>query len=215
MPDPIEAELVTPTGAAILVNVVDRFAPCPLTKVDRIGYGLGTRVLEGRANALRILAEEADDAAETEGPDLIRETIAVLTTHVDDMNPEWYGVLWQRLFDAGAVDVGLIPISMKKGRPGVRMEVMAPMGRENGLAKLILANTMALGVRVHHMERLILPRRQIVVETPWGPLKVKEANGIMRVEYDDLVRLARERDWTLPEAQQRVAPYLVDGPDGD
>ncbi len=209
VPDDIESELVTPTGAAILVNIVDGFSACPLGRVDRIGYGLGTRDLPGRANALRILAQD-EDATDADGPALIRETIAVLTTNIDDMNPEWYGGLWETLMDEGAVDVAMIPMTMKKGRPAVRLEVMAPLGKENRLAALILKNTTAIGLRVQQMDRLILPRESLEIETPWGKVRAKEAGGVAKVEFDDLARLAKERGWSLPEAGQRVAPYLAD-----
>ena len=106
-------------GAAILAAVVDRFGPSPLTRVDRMGFGLGTRELPDRANAVRVMAQEVESAGGDD--DLIIEPVVVLSAHVDDMNPEFYGLLWERLLDAGALDVALIPMTMKKGRSGFRL----------------------------------------------------------------------------------------------
>ncbi|MBF0400605.1 MAG: nickel pincer cofactor biosynthesis protein LarC [Magnetococcales bacterium] len=206
-PDPVEAELVTPTGAAILVTLLEHFARSGLTRIDRIGHGLGSRELPGRPNLLRILAQtESAPAADS---DCIRESVVVLSSHLDDMNPEWYGSLWELLREAGALDVALIPMTMKKGRPGVRVEIVANQGSAEGLARLLLSHTTALGVRMAVMDRLVLPRTARMVETPWGRLRAKEAHGIWRLEHDDLAALAQEQGWSLPQTQQSVAPFLA------
>ena len=205
-PDPVEAELVTPTGAAILLTLVDRFGPIDLTKIDKIGYGLGTRKLPNRPNVLRIFAQD-DNAATTKNS--IREWVVVLSTHVDDMNPEWYSPLGEQLFAAGALDVASIPMTMKKGRPGTRIEVVAKPGTEENLANIILSNSTALGVRFSFMERFILPRTEKNLQTPWGVVRVKEAGGIWRLEHDDLLQLAKSQSWSLPQAQQNITPFLA------
>ncbi|MBF0369790.1 MAG: nickel pincer cofactor biosynthesis protein LarC [Magnetococcales bacterium] len=216
-PVAFDRELVTPTGAAILVNMVDRFGPPDLTRIDRVGYGLGGREIAGQANALRILAQEATapspasatpSASTTPIPTLDRGWVGELTTHVDDMNPEWYGPLWETLFAAGALDVALIPMTMKKGRPGVRIEVMTPLGQEEKLARLLLTHTTALGVRFNRRERFTLPRSHRLFETPWGSLRAVEAGEIWRVEQDDLATLAKRQGWSLPQARQEIAPHL-------
>ena len=203
-PSAVKGELTTPTGAAILVTLVNRFAPSPLTRIDRIGYGLGQREWPGHPNVLRILAQEEESAPS----EWIREPVVVLSTHLDDMNPEWYGPLWNRLREAGALDVALLPMTMKKGRPGVRLEVVAHPEQETTLARMILSHTTALGVRLDRMERLILPRTQKKVTTPWGVIRAKEAGGVWRLEHDDLEQLARNQSWSLLQAQQQVAPFL-------
>ncbi|MEO5364450.1 MAG: nickel pincer cofactor biosynthesis protein LarC [Magnetococcus sp. DMHC-8] len=206
-PDAVEAELVTPTGAALLVTLVQRFGAAELTRIDRIGHGLGSRMLPDRANLLRILAQDADSPVLD--PPVLRESVVVLSSHLDDMNPEWYGPLWEQLWQAGALDVALIPLTMKKGRPGVRIEIVAPPGRETDLARLVLIHTTSLGVRMAPMDRLILSRTQRRVVTPWGPLRAKEAGGVWRLEHDDLARLAAAQGWSLPRAHQQVAPFLA------
>ncbi|MEO5355512.1 MAG: LarC family nickel insertion protein, partial [Magnetococcus sp. XQGC-1] len=205
-PDSGEGELVTPTGAAILVTLVDAFTPAELTRIDRIGHGLGSREVPGRANLLRILAQEEEPAA---AESVLREEVVVLSSHLDDMNPEWYGPLWERLLQGGALDVALIPMTMKKGRPGVRLEVVAHPGQGEALARMVLTHTTALGVRLAPMERRLLPRSQQRVPTPWGELRAKVADGVWRLEHDDLEQLAKRQGWSLLQAQQQVAPFLA------
>ncbi|MBF0445489.1 MAG: nickel pincer cofactor biosynthesis protein LarC [Magnetococcales bacterium] len=205
--DPVESELVTPTGAAILVTLADSYGAFDLTRIDRIGYGLGSRKIPGRPNVLRIFAQQ--DSLQTT-PDLIRESVAVLSSHVDDMNPEWYGPLWDKLFAAGALDVALIPMTMKKGRPGVRIEVVCKLGEEKSLAQIILAHSTALGVRFTTMERFILPRSEKKLQTPWGDIRIKDAGGVWRLEHDDLAEIAKKQGWSLPMSQQQLAPFLAE-----
>ncbi len=205
-PDPLEMEWVTPTGAAVLVNLADRFGAMDLDRIDRIGHGLGSREVRGRSNALRILARE-DDPPATDHP--VRERVTVLSAHVDDMNPEWYGPLWERLFQDGALDVALIPMTMKKGRPAVRIEVVCRPADADHLAERVLKHSTAIGVRLATMDRLALPRSMRPLQTPWGILQCKEAGGIWRPEHDQLAALAQRHGWSLPETQQRIAPFLA------
>ncbi|MBF0195270.1 MAG: nickel pincer cofactor biosynthesis protein LarC [Magnetococcales bacterium] len=205
--DPVEAELVTPTGAAILVTLVKRFGSLDLTRIDRIGYGLGSRKIPGRPNVLRIFAEEESEITTTT---LIQESVAVLSSHVDDMNPEWYGPLWDRLFDAGAMDVALIPMTMKKGRPGVRIEVICNLGQEKDLSEIMLNHSTALGVRFSTTKRFIMPRSEKKLHTPWGDIRVKDAGGVWRLEHDDLAKVAKTQGWSMPKTQQELAPFLAD-----
>ncbi|MBF0183271.1 MAG: nickel pincer cofactor biosynthesis protein LarC [Magnetococcales bacterium] len=202
--DPVNGELVTPTGAAILVTLAERYGACPLTRIDRVGQGLGSREIAGRANLLRLLAQEEEENEAT----LLREWVTVLTTHIDDMNPEWYGALSDHLWQAGVLDVALLPITMKKGRPGVRLEVMAETEQAERVAALILHHSTALGVRLTPTERLILPRRLREITTPWGMVRVKEAGERCKIEYADLLAVAEGQGWSLLQAQERLLPYL-------
>ncbi|MBF0273497.1 MAG: nickel pincer cofactor biosynthesis protein LarC [Magnetococcales bacterium] len=208
-PDPVEAELVTPTGAAILVTLAERFGPPDLLRVDRVGHGLGSRDLAGRANILRIMACDAErDSSQT--TDLERDRVVVLSSHIDDMNPEWFGPVWDRLFQAGALDMSLIPMTMKKGRPGVRLEVVARLGDEEAMSRIILTHTTALGVRVAQVDRFVLPREEKVLKTPWGSIRTKEAGGVWRLEHDDLVVVARRQGWSLLQTHQHLTPFLAE-----
>ncbi|NGZ05451.1 MAG: nickel pincer cofactor biosynthesis protein LarC [Magnetococcales bacterium] len=209
-PDPVEAELVTPTGAAILVTLAEQYGPPEIKRVDRVGYGLGSRDLPGRPNILRILASDLRDEPPVATSDLEREQVAVLSAHIDDMNPAWFGPLWDRLLSGGALDVALIPMTMKKGRPGVRLEVVARVEDEESVARIILTHTTTLGVRSARMDRFVLPRMERVVKTPWGAIRAKEAGGVWRLEHDDLVALAQRQQWSLPETQQHLTPFLAE-----
>ncbi|MBF0439144.1 MAG: nickel pincer cofactor biosynthesis protein LarC [Magnetococcales bacterium] len=204
--DAVEGEMVTPTGAAILANMVTRFGPSRLEAIHAIGVGLGSREVVGRANALRILAQRDHETMQEKTQ---KEWIGVLTTHIDDMNPEWYGLLWERLFEAGALDVAMMPITMKKGRPATRLEVMVPDGQEQKFGEMILTETSAIGVRMDRVERLVLPRTLCCVETPWGSLQAKRSGEKLKVEYQDLAELARRQNWSLYETSRRIQPYLT------
>ncbi|MBF0621987.1 MAG: nickel pincer cofactor biosynthesis protein LarC [Magnetococcales bacterium] len=204
--DSVVGELVTPTGAAILANLVNQYGPLKLDRIDRVGYGLGHRDLADRANALRILAQHTDAADPI--IDYALERVSVLSAHVDDMNPEWYEPLWTLLFEEGALDVALIPITMKKGRPGVRLEVVVKQDVEGVIARNILRHTTSLGVRVARMDRWVLGRKQRSVVTPWGTVRVIDAGGVWRLEHVDLARVAGDEGWSLPEARQRLQPFL-------
>ncbi|MBF0626351.1 MAG: nickel pincer cofactor biosynthesis protein LarC [Magnetococcales bacterium] len=201
-PRPLDGERATPTGVTILAHLAPACGAGGVRMIHRIGHGLGQRDSPERPNLLRILMEE------TRGETAIaRETVGELSAHIDDMNPEWFGRLWEVLFAAGALDVGLLPLTMKKGRPGVRLEVVCPLERLEALGRLVLQHTTSLGVRMRPVERLTLARSVRQIVTPWGPLEGVEAGGVFRPEYEDLARLAREQGWSLPEAQIRILPY--------
>ncbi|MBF0143801.1 MAG: nickel pincer cofactor biosynthesis protein LarC [Magnetococcales bacterium] len=204
--DGLEGERVTPTGAAILAHLVDDYGGLRLTRIDRVGHGLGSRELAGRPNLLRILVEEKGRGGER--PGVIRDRVALLSTHIDDMNPEWYGPLWERLQGAGVLDVALMPITMKKGRPATRLEVIVAVGQEGRVARLLLEHTTTLGVRVAEWDRFTLERAHERFTTPWGDVRAVVAGGLWRLEFEDLARIARTEGWSLPLVQQRLMPFL-------
>lgn len=164
----VEAELVTPTGAALLVTLAQRFGPMPPMVLEQVGYGVGTRDNKPWPNVVRVLKGRS-------GP-VEAAPIAVLETHIDDMNPEQYGYVLQKLFAAGALDVALAPIQMKENRPGTRLTVLAPVGQEHALADVVLRETTSLGVRWYVAQRFAKEREQKMVRTPWGDVPVKVAH---------------------------------------
>jgi uncharacterized protein (TIGR00299 family) protein len=194
----LPGELVTPTGAVILKGLEALPEPCPPLKLTRVGYGAGSRELPGHPNLLRVYLGEPLAAA----PGL-RERVLVLETHIDDMNPELYEPLMAGLFAAGALDVALTPIQMKKNRPGVRLTVVAPPPAREGLLARLFADSTTLGVRLMEVERVAARRWQETVETPYGPLlvKVMEYGGRRRVlpEYEACRRLAEQHGLPLIE----------------
>jgi len=199
----LPGELVTPTGAAILKGCEAKFEPCPPMTLAQVGYGAGSRDLPGHPNLLRIYIGEPLAAA----PGL-KENILVLETHLDDMNPEWYEPLMAGLFSAGALDVALAPIQMKKNRPGVRLTVVAPLAAKAGLLDKIFADSTTLGVRLMEVERVTARRWTETIDTPYGPLQVKvmEYGGRRRLlpEYEACRQMAEAQGLPLLEIYRLV-----------
>jgi pyridinium-3,5-bisthiocarboxylic acid mononucleotide nickel chelatase len=199
----LPGELVTPTGAVILKAWEAQCEPCPPMTLDAVGYGAGTRDLPGHPNLLRLYL----GTPLTNAPGL-REKVLVLETHLDDMNPEWYEPLIAGLFAAGALDVGLTHIQMKKSRPGVGLTVIAPLAAKEGLLVRLFADSTTLGVRLMEVERVTARRWPETIETPYGPLQVKvmEYGGRRRLlpEYEACRRLAEAQGLPLIEVYRLV-----------
>jgi len=194
----LEAELVTPTGAALLAELVERWEPPPPFRIEAIGTGAGGRDLTEQPNVLRVLVGTADRAASAPGPGATQievGTVSVLETALDDESPQVIGALVPLLLEHGALDAMLAPVQMKKGRPGSWLVVIAPPERAEALAALILRHTSTLGVRVREERRFELPRRIESVETPFGAVVVKVAelgDGACRAmpEYESVREVA-------------------------
>lgn len=191
----VASELTTPTGAALLATLVEDWGAPPAFRLERVGTGAGSRELAGQPNVLRVLVGEAE--APAVAGTLLRRRVAVLETALDDENPQVVGALLPRLLAAGALDAMVVPSLMKKGRPGMWLVVIAGPDQADGLARLVLAETTSLGVRVRLEERVELPRRTEEVTTPFGPVVVKVASlpdGPERaVPEFESVRAAAER----------------------
>lgn len=196
-----DRELVTPTGAAIVAEIAT-FGAIPAMRLSEVGYGLGGWRLADRANVLRGLLGEEDAGGET-------DQVSVIETHLDDANPEWLGALMERLLEAGALDVGFSPLQMKKNRPGTRVTVISSPPTAPLLARLLLRESSAIGVRWHEARRLKLLRETKTVPTPWGEAEVKllsEGDRPLRVtpEFESCRRLARASGTPLPEVYRQV-----------
>ncbi|HMK72801.1 MAG TPA: nickel pincer cofactor biosynthesis protein LarC, partial [Myxococcaceae bacterium] len=157
-------ELTTPTGAA-LVRVLARVSPPPELVVERVGYGVGTRVLEDRPNVLRATLGRIPRAA--------AGTIYVVETNLDDCSPQLLGTLVESLLSHGALDAWVVPATMKKGRPGHLLGMLVEAERRSDLVDLILRESTSLGVRTFAVERTALARHHVTVETPHGPVRIK------------------------------------------
>ncbi len=160
-----EGETVTPTGAALVSTLAHGFGPLPPCRIERVGIGAGAAdrpVL----NVLRAILAHADDAAQ------VVDVVQIETT-IDDMNPEAYGPLTERLFASGALDVHLAPVQMKKGRPGTVVSVLSPPDLRDALARIMLLHSSSFGVRFAPLSRLCLDREVVEVETPFGRVRVK------------------------------------------
>lgn len=168
----VDAELVTPTGAAILTTLAEGYGGAPPMAIERIGYGAGTRDL-AQPNLLRVSIGEADE----KGADLgyQQDQVTVVETNIDDMNPEFYDHVMARLFDAGAVDVFLTPITMKQSRPAVQLSVLVPDGCLPGVMEILFDETTTIGVRCSTVNRWKLSRSHVEVDTSYGSVPVKIA----------------------------------------
>lgn len=196
--DPAEVELVTPTGAAIVAEIA-AFGSLPAMTVERIGYGAGDRHLQDRPNLLRGLLGTADDPWQGE-----TDRVATLECHLDDANPEWLGALMERLFEDGALDVAFAPLQMKKNRPAVQLKVIAPPEKAAALARRILRDSPAGGVRCMENTRYKLRRESRALDTPMGEVRVKlfyEGHKLLRIapEFESCRELAERCDLPLPE----------------
>ncbi len=203
----LQAELVTPTGAAIVKTLAARFAPFPDMKVERSGYGAGSRDFPGHPNVVRLTIGEATPslAAKTAS-----ETITVLEANLDDLNPQVFGYVMDRLLEEGALDAFAVPVQMKKNRPGTLLTVLCEPGDASKLVQLIFAETTTLGVRRRDEVRQILARRWEKVVTSWGEVRIKIAsmNGSVTnyaPEYEDCRRLAAEHHVPLKTVMQEAA----------
>jgi pyridinium-3,5-bisthiocarboxylic acid mononucleotide nickel chelatase len=184
----LDGETVTPTGAAILSTLGKSFGVQPNMTIEKIGYGAGQRDFANRPNLFRLVI----GAVATPWN---QEEMLVIETNIDDMNPEFYDYVFDRLLAAGARDVFLSPIQMKKNRPATLLRVIAEPKDREALARVILSETSTIGVRYYPVGRIILKRISKKLKTRHGTIRVKvveEPNGTRRVtpEYDDLKRIA-------------------------
>ena len=196
----VRGELCTPTGAALLTHFAHSFGPIPAMSVHAIGYGMGTKDFES-ANCVRaLLGESADSAA--------NDQIVQLECNLDDMTGEAIGYAFDRLFEAGALDVFVQPIQMKKNRPGQLLSVVCTPVNADRLARLMLLHTTTLGVRRRDMARYALNRRIEVRSTPFGEMrfKVAEIDGVCKCkpEYADLECVARREGKPLSDILNRL-----------
>lgn len=198
----IEDELVTPTGAAILKVITTEFGPIPPMEIERVGYGVGTKIFKDRPNLLRIILGEAEEKITT-------DRAIVIETNIDDMNPQIHGYLMERLLEMGAFDVSFQPLQMKKNRPGVLLRIICEEGKKSALIKKIFQETTTLGIRCYEVERFKLPRWSEELPTRYGSIPVKVAKGIdgnweLFPEYEGCKQIAKERGIALKEVYRAV-----------
>jgi pyridinium-3,5-bisthiocarboxylic acid mononucleotide nickel chelatase len=201
----VEGELTTPTGAAIVAALVHEFGPLPAMTIDRIGYGAGQKDF-AHPNLLRLIVGEAATAAGGAGSP-VADAIILLETNLDDATGESVAYCCERLWDAGALDVSLTPLTMKKNRPGVLLAVQSGSADADELAGIVFRETTALGLRRTTVARTTLPRRSVTVDTPFGPIAGVVAtlpDGGMRFspEYEACAAAARQHGASLDEVQR-------------
>jgi pyridinium-3,5-bisthiocarboxylic acid mononucleotide nickel chelatase len=203
----VQAELVTPTGALLVTNYASTYGPLPLMRVQQVGYGAGDHDFPGTPNVLRIFVGHSVST-------VTGERVVVLEFEVDDMNPQIFGVLMERLYGAGALEVFYTGVQMKKNRPGVLVTVVAPPGRRGDLSAIVFAETTTIGVRYQEMDRECLDRESVVIATPIGEVHFKLARWGGRIvnaapEFDDCARLALQREIAVKDVQAiAIKAYL-------
>jgi len=211
----LQAELVTPTGAAIVKTLASRFASFPEMKIEKSGYGAGSRDFPGHPNVVRLTVGEA--TANALATKTASETITVLEANLDDLNPQVFGYVMDRLLEEGALDVFGMPVQMKKSRPGMLLTILCKPENASKLTQLIFTETTTLGVRGRDEMRQTLARRWENVRTPWGEVKIKIAsmNGTVTnyaPEYEDCRRIAAKHHVPLKTViQEATRAYLGAG----
>lgn len=201
----ISFELTTPTGAAIVREAADCCVNMPLMKPERIGYGAGQKDLEGFPNVLRIFfGEEVFRQKSAHLP-----KVTVIETNIDDMNPQLYEYVLERLFDSGALDVSLTQVIMKKGRPGILLTILCHEDKRADIMDIVLRETTSIGLRFYEVSRVVLEREGKERETEFGKVRLKVAkmpDGTVKVrsEYEDCKRIARKYRIPLMEVMRRL-----------
>ena len=209
----VQHELVTPTGALLVTGYASSYGPVPAMTVERIGYGAGERDLPNTPNVLRILVGEAAGQPGT-------ERIVVIECEIDDMNPQLFGLVMDRLYAAGALEVFFASVQMKKNRPGTLLTILARPDTRQDLCAIVFRETTTIGVRYHEVTRDRLEREIVPVATPFGTVRFKLARLGGKVvnatpEFEDCLRLASERQVPVKDVQAAATKAYLDRSDRD
>ncbi|MCL6477918.1 MAG: nickel pincer cofactor biosynthesis protein LarC [Peptococcaceae bacterium] len=208
----VEGELATPTGAAIAVTLAGSFGPLPEMTVESVGYGLGSKDF-GIPNSLRVFKGRSRD--EASGWD--HESVLVMETNIDDMNPEFTGHVAERLFARGALDVFISTAYMKKGRLGCLLTIICRPQNKEALLEILFRETTTLGVRFREERRAVLVRRMEEVATPYGKVRIKTALGKdgrrlkSAPEYEDCKKIALEKSVPVKSVYEAALQAVLSG----
>jgi pyridinium-3,5-bisthiocarboxylic acid mononucleotide nickel chelatase len=208
------AEMTTPTGALLVASYAASFGALPPMRMRAVGYGAGSRDFAEMPNVLRVVIGDAAEAATeaTTGPP---SRVSVIEAEIDDMSPQLFGVVMDRLLAEGALDVFYTPVQMKKNRPGTLMTVIASLGARERLSATIFRETTTLGIRYRESDREVLDRETVTVQTPAGPIPIKVArrDGLVlnaAPEFDDCVRAAAASGRPVKEVQALAVRAFFD-----
>lgn len=203
----IEGELMTPTGAAIIATVCDEFGAIPEMRIEKTGYGAGTREYQGFPNVLRLILGEEEK--NNEQRTTYNERLILIETNIDDLSPQILGFVMERAFELGALDCWFTPIQMKKNRPATMLSILCAQEKREVLVGMLYTETTTLGIRVREIERDCLPREVVKVETEFGAVDVKIAryNGKIvnaKPEYEQVREIAVKFNTSFQEIEKRV-----------
>jgi len=201
----IQSELLTPTGALILTEFASAFGPIPTMTIDTVGYGAGDRELKETPNVVRVLIGEAE-APKTQDPGPRTMKVVVLECEIDDMNPQIFGVLMEKLYAAGALEVFYSAVQMKKNRPGTLMTIVAKPEHREAMTDIVFTESTTIGIRHQELSRECLDREMVTVTTSLGAVRFKVARRDGRVlnaqpEFEDLAKLSAERGIPIKDVQ--------------
>jgi pyridinium-3,5-bisthiocarboxylic acid mononucleotide nickel chelatase len=204
----IQSELLTPTGALILTEFATAFGPMPAMKIDSVGYGAGDRDLKETPNVVRVLIGEAEEeTTRTQDPRPRTEMrVVVLECEIDDMNPQIFGVLMEKLYAAGALEVFYSAVQMKKNRPGTLMTIVATPEQREAMTDIVFRESTTIGIRHQELSRECLDREMATVTTSLGAVRFKVARRDGRIlnaqpEFEDLAKLSAERGIPIKDVQ--------------
>jgi uncharacterized protein (TIGR00299 family) protein len=206
----VEGELVTPTGAAIISTLAEGYGPMPMMRIEKVGYGAGTRDYPKFPNALRVIIGELEEDA-----DRTPTTVTVIEANIDDLNPQVFGYLMEKALAAGALDIFYTPAQMKKNRPGVLLTLLCEPADRERMCDLIFRETTTLGVRYRNEQREILTREFVTVETEYGPIRIKISRAkdgqVMNAspEFEDCRAAAEKHQVGLRDAQTAALKAYV------
>jgi uncharacterized protein (TIGR00299 family) protein len=205
---PQAAEMVTPTGALLVTSFAESFGPVPAMRLSTVGYGAGSRDLPDTPNVLRVLLGDVDSTAPS-------HAVTVIEADIDDMNPQIFGALMDRLLAEGALDVYYTSIQMKKNRPGTLLTIVAAPEARERLTSTVFRETTTIGVRYREMTRECLDREKVTVETPLGPVRFKVAKRNGEVlnaspEFDDCARIAAATGTPIKDVQSTAMKSYLD-----
>ena len=205
----VQHEATTPTGAAILVATVDEFTEAINFKIKKTAYGIGHRDVSEVPNVLRVYLLEPEAVAKG----VKEETATVLECNIDDMNPERYDFIMDRLFAAGVSDVWLTPVIMKKSRPATQLHVLCPAEKVSQMKQIIFTHTTTIGLREYSIKKSVLPREEIIAETKYGKVRVKQClygGKVVRSkpESDDCRSIALRENISLEEVDREIIKAL-------
>jgi uncharacterized protein (TIGR00299 family) protein len=200
----IPSELTTPTGAAIIKEISSGFGDIPPMEIEKIGIGAGQKDFKVSPNVLRLFIGELEGSLAKHG-----EQVTVIEANIDDMNPQVYEYVMEKLFKAGALDVFLTQVIMKKGRPGVKITVLSNEGQRDELIRIILKETSTTGIRFAEMKRSILQREMKSIDTEFGKVRIKFSqlsNGTLKMtpEYEDCKRIAKQLNIPLVDIIKKI-----------
>ena len=204
----VQSELVTPTGALLVTGYATSYGPVPAMTITQTGYGAGDRDLSNTPNVLRVLIGESTDQPGA-------ERIVVIECEIDDMNPQLFGLVMDRLYEAGALEVFFASVQMKKNRPGTLLTILARPEQRQDLSAIVFRETTTIGVRYHEVSRERLEREIVSVHTPFGDVRFKLARLSGKIvnatpEFEDCLRLGSDQKIPVKDVQAAATKAYLD-----